>query len=99
MITTIFNIANKSIYEELRITERTHAIFNFIFHSGEFIGFICLLVIMRKPKRYNTILFSVFCSYSLLALFQFSDSQMILISCNFFIAFCYGNECLYYFMG
>ena len=60
MITAIFNISNKSICEELRITQRTHEIFNFIFHSGEFIGFICFLVIMRRPDGYNTILFSVF---------------------------------------
>jgi len=88
MTTTIFNVANKSIRAELRITERTHEIFNFIFHSGEFIGFICLMVIMRRTDRKSTVLFSVFASCSLLTLFQFSDSQMILMPCYFFIGFC-----------
>ena len=43
---------------------------------------------MRRPDRYNTVLFSAFTSCTLLALFQFRDSQMILMPCYFFIVFC-----------
>lgn len=88
MTITIFNVANSSIRADLRITEKTHAIFNFIFHLGEFISIICLMFIMRRPDRKSTVLFSVFASCSLLAFFQFSDNQMILMPCYFFIGFC-----------
>ena len=88
MTMTIFNVANTSIRAELRITERTHAIFNFIFHVGEFISIICLMFIMRRADRKSTVLFSVFGTLGLLSLFLFSDSQMILMPCYFFIGFC-----------
>jgi hypothetical protein len=88
MTMTIFNVANTSIRAELRITERTHAIFNFIFHVGEFISIICLMFIMRRADRKSTVLFSVFGTLGLLSLFLFSDSQMVLMPCYFFIGFC-----------
>ena len=81
MTTTIFNVANQSIRKELsanqsirkelRITEKTHTIFNFIFHTGEFISVICLMVLMRRPDRKSTVLFSVFATCCLIGLFQF----------------------------
>ena len=88
MTTTIFNVANQSIRKELRITEKTHTIFNFIFHTGEFISVICLMVLMRRPDRKSTVLFSVFAPCCLVGLFQFTDSQMILMPSYFFVGFC-----------
>jgi hypothetical protein len=88
MTTTIFNVANQSIRNELRITEKTHTIFNFIFHTGEFISVICLMVLMRRPDRKSTVLFSVFATCCLVGLFQFTDSQMILMPSYFFVGFC-----------
>ena len=88
MTMTIFNLANAAIRAELRITERTHNIFNFIFHLGEFISIICLMFVMRRPDRKSTVLFSVFGTFGLLSLFLFSDNQMILMPCNFFIGYC-----------
>ena len=88
MTMTIFNVANTSIRAELRITERTHAIFNFIFRLGELMSIISLMFLMRRPDRKSTVLFSCFASCSLLALFQFSDNQMILMPAYFFIGFC-----------
>ena len=85
---TIFNVANAAIRAELRITEKTHAIFNFIFHLGEFISIICLMFVMRRPDRKSTVLFSVFGTFGLLSLFIFSDNQMILMPCYFFIGYC-----------
>ena len=88
MTLTIFNIANTSIRAEIRITERTHEIFNMIFHLGEFISIICLMIVMRRPERKSTVLFSTLGSASLLTFFQFSDNQMILMPAYFFIGYC-----------
>ena len=88
MTMTIFNVANAAIRAELRITQKTHAIFNFIFHLGEFISIICLMFVMRRPDRKSTVLFSVFGTFGLLSLFIFSDNQMILMPCYFFIGYC-----------
>ena len=88
MTMTIFNVANSSIRKEVRISERTHAIFNFIFHLGEFISIICLMFVMKRPDRKSTVLFAVFGTASLLVFFLFSDNQMILMPANFFIGYC-----------
>ena len=88
MTMTIFNVANASIRKEVRISERTHAIFNFIFHLGEFISIICLMFVMKRPDRKSTVLFAVFGTASLLVFFLFSDNQMILMPANFFIGYC-----------
>ena len=88
MTMTIFNVANSSIRAELRITERTHGIFNFFFHVGEFLSIVSLMFIMRRADRKSTVLFSIFGTLGLLSLFLFSDSQMILMPCYFFIGFC-----------
>ena len=85
---TIFNVANASIRKELRISERTHGIFNFIFHLGEFISIICLMFVMKRPDRKSTVLFAVFGTASLLSFFLFSDNQMILMPANFFVGYC-----------
>ncbi len=88
MTMTIFNVANTSIRAEIRITEKTHAIFNFIFHVGEFLSIVSLMFVMRRPDRKSTVLFSVFGTLGLQSLFLFSDNQMILMPCYFFIGFC-----------
>ena len=88
MTMTIFNVANSSIRKELRITEKTHSIFNFIFHLGEFISIICLMFVMKRPDRKSTVLFAVFGTAGLLTFFLFSDNQMILMPANFFIGYC-----------
>ena len=88
MTMTIFNVANTSIRAEIRITERTHAIFNFFFHVGEFLSIVCLMFVMRRPDRKSTVLFSVFGTLGLQSLFLFSDNQMILMPCYFFIGYC-----------
>ena len=88
MTVTIFNLANASIREEIRITEKSHEIFNIIFHFGEFISLICLMIVMRRPERKSTVLFSLFGSASLISFFQFSDNQMILMPAYFFTGYC-----------
>ena len=88
MTMTIFNVANASIRAEIRITEKTHAIFNFIFNVGQFLSIVCLMFVMRRPDRKSTVLFSVFGTLGLQSLFLFSDNQMILMPCYFFIGFC-----------
>ena len=88
MTMTIFNVANASIRAELRISESTHAIFGLIFHLGEFMSIVCLMFVFRRADRKSTVLFSVFGTLGLLSLFLFSDNQMILMPCNFFIGFC-----------
>ena len=85
---TIFNVSNASIRKELRISERTHFIFNFIFYLGQFISIIRLMFVMKRPDRKSTVLFSVFGIASLLLFFLFSNNQMILMSANFFIGYC-----------
>jgi hypothetical protein len=88
MTVTIFNAANKNIREALQISEKTHSIFNFIFNVGQFLSIICLMIIMRKPDRKSTVLFSLFASCGLIGLFQFTDNQMILMPSYFFVGFC-----------
>ena len=88
MTMTIFNVANASIRAELRISETTHAIFGLIFNFGQFMSIVCLMFVFRRPDRKSTVLFSVFGTLGLLSLFLFSDNQMILMPCNFFIGFC-----------
>ena len=95
MTMTIFNVANASIRAEIRITEKTHAIFNFIFNVGQFLSIVCLMFVMRRPDRKSTVLFSVFGTLGLQSLFLFSDNQMILMPCYFFIGFCVMTMTVY----
>ena len=88
MTMTIFNVANAAIRADIRITEKTHAIFNFIFNVGQFVSLICLMFVMRRADRKSTVLFSVFGTAWLLSFFLFSDNQMILMPAYFFIGFC-----------
>ena len=56
MTMTIFNVANTNIRAELRITEKTHAIFNFFFPCWR-IPFNCILNVYyekSRQKKYST---------------------------------------------
>ena len=88
MVTTIFNSANPSIRASLRITNKTHSIFTFIYHVGQFISFICVILIMRRPDRKGTVLYSVFTTFAAVTFFQFTDNQMIIMPIYFFTGFC-----------
>ena len=88
MVTTTFNSTNPNIRASLRITENTHSIFTFIYHVGQFISSICVILVMRRPDRKGTVLFSVFTTFSAVTLFQFTDNQMIIMTIYFFTGFC-----------
>ena len=88
MVTTTFNSTNSNIRASLRITEKTHSIFTFIYHVGQFISSICVILIMRRPDRKGTVLFSIFTTFSAVTLFQFTDNQMIIMTIYFFTGFC-----------
>ena len=89
MVTNTFNSSNASIRASLRITEKTHAIFTFIYHVGQFISAICVIVIMRiQDQRKGTVLYSVFTTFAAVMFFQFSDNQMIIMTIYFFTGFC-----------
>ncbi len=88
MVVTIFNTANSNIRTALRITDKTHSIFTFIYHAGQFISALCVILVMRKPERKGTVLYSVFTTFGVCVLFQFTDSQMILMPSYFFTGFC-----------
>ena len=88
MVTTIFNIANLSIRASLRITAKTHSIFTFIYHVGQFISAICVILIMRRPDRKGIVLYSVFTTFAAVTFFQFTDNQMIIMPIYFFTGFC-----------
>ena len=49
MVTTIFNTANSNIRASLRITEKTHSIFTFIYHVGQFI-YVAMPVILKYGR-------------------------------------------------
>ena len=87
MVTSTFNSTNPNIRASLRITEKTHAIFTFIYHVGQFISSICVILVMRRPDRKGTVLYSVFTTFSAVTLFQFTDNQMIIMTIYFFTGF------------
>ena len=88
MVSTIFNTANSSIRASLRITEKTHSIFTFIYHVGQFISAICIILVLRRPDRKGTVLYSVFTTFAAVLFFQFTDNQMIIMPIYFFTGFC-----------
>jgi len=88
MVVTTFNSSNASIRAALRITDKTHAIFTFIYHVGQFLSAICILLIMRRPQRKGTVLYSVFTTFAAVMFFQFTDNQMIIMTIYFFTGFC-----------
>ena len=88
MVVTVFNTANANIRAALRVTDKTHAIFTFIYHVGQFISALCVILVMRRPERKGTVLYSVFTTFGVCVLFQFTDSQMILLPSYFFTGFC-----------
>jgi len=88
MVTNVFNTANSNIRASLRITDKTHSIFTFIYHLGQFISAICVILVMRRPDRKGTVLYSVFTTFAAVAFFQFTDNQMIIMPIYFFTGFC-----------
>ena len=88
MVVTVFNTANPQIRASLRITDKTHSIFTFIYHVGQFISAICVILVMRRPDRKGTVLYSVFTTFAAITFFQFTDSQMIIMPTYFFTGFC-----------
>ena len=94
MVTSTFNTTNQNIRAELRITEKTHAIFTFLYHVGQFVSAICVILVLRRPDRKGIVLYSVFTTFAAVTFFQFTDNQMI-INLFFYWILCYGNECLY----
>jgi F0F1-type ATP synthase assembly protein I len=87
-VTNIFNTANSNIRAALRITEKTHSIFTFLYHVGQFLSAICVILIMRRPQRKGTVFFSIFTTFFAVALFQFTDNQIIIMPIYFFTGFC-----------
>ena len=88
MVVNTFNSSNASIRAALRITEKTHAIFTFIYHVGQFLSAICIILVMRRPQRKGTVLYSVFTTFAAVMFFQFTDNQMIIMTIYFFTGFC-----------
>ena len=88
MVTSTFKTTNQNIRASLRITEKTHAIFTFIYHVGQFVSAICVILIMRRPERKGTVLYSVFTVFAAVMFFQFTDNQMIIMPIYFFTGFC-----------
>ena len=88
MVVNTFNSSNASIRAALRITEKTHAIFTFIYHVGQFLSAICVILVMRRPQRKGTVLYSVFTTFAAVMFFQFTDNQMIIMTIYFFTGFC-----------
>ena len=88
MVTTTFNTTNANIRASLRITEKTHKIFTFLYHMGQIISAFCVLLVMRRPDRKGTVLYSVFTTFAAVTLFQFTDNQMIIMPIYFFTGFC-----------
>ena len=88
MVVNTFNTSNASIRASLRITDKTHAIFTFIYHVGQFLSAICVILIMRRPQRKGTVLYSVFTTFAAVMFFQFTDNQMIIMTIYFFTGFC-----------
>ena len=74
MVVNTFNTSNASIRASLRITDKTHAIFTFIYHVGQFLSAICVILIMRRPQRKGTVLYSVFTTFAAVMFFQFTDN-------------------------
>ena len=61
MVVNTFNTSNANIRASLRITDKTHAIFTFIYHVGQFLSAICIMLVMRRPqKKGNSSLFSIY---------------------------------------
>lgn len=88
MVTNTFNSSNSNIRAALRITDKTHGIFTFIYKVGQFVSAICVILIMRRPQRKGTVLYSVFTTFAAVMFFQFSDNQMIIMTIYFFTGFC-----------
>ena len=88
MVTFTFNSCNANIRASLRITDKTHAIFTFIYHVGQFLSAICVILIMRRPERKSTVLYAVFTTFAAVMFFQFTDNQMIIMTIYFFTGFC-----------
>jgi hypothetical protein len=88
MVVNTFNSSNASIRAALRITEKTHAMFTFIYHVGQFLSAICIILVMRRPQRKGTVLYSVFTTFAAVMFFQFTDNQMIIMTIYFFTGFC-----------
>ena len=89
MVVNTFNSNNASIRASLRVTEKTHAIFTFIYHVGQFISSILVIVVMRiQDQRKGTVLYSVFTTFAAVMFFQFTDNQMIIMTIYFFTGFC-----------
>ena len=88
MVTSTFNTTNQNIRASLRISEKTHSIFTFIYHVGQFFSSICVILVMRRPDRKGTVLYSVFTTFGAVILFQFTDNQMIIMPSYFFTGFC-----------
>ena len=88
MVTSTFNTTNQNIRAELRITEKTHAIFTFLYHVGQFVSAICVILVLRRPDRKGIVLYSVFTTFAAVTFFQFTDNQMIIMPIYFFTGFC-----------
>ena len=88
MVTNTFNSSNANIRASLRITDKTHAIFTFIYNVGQFLSAIGIMLIMRRPQRKGTVLYSVFTTFAAVMFFQFTDNQMIIMTIYFFTGFC-----------
>lgn len=87
MTMAIFKAASVPIRNALLISNSTYEILTFVFHLGEFISTVSLMLLMRKADRKDTVLFSLFTAALLLMLFQFTESQMILMPAYFFLGF------------
>ena len=88
MVTNTFNSTNSNIRASLRITDKTHGIFTLIYNIGQFLSAICVILIMRRPERKSTVLYSVFTTFAAVMFFQFTDNQMIIMTIYFFTGFC-----------
>ena len=88
MVTNTFNSSNANIRASLRITDKTHTIFTFIYNVGQFLSAIGIMLIMRRPQRKGTVLYSVFTTFAAVMFFQFTDNQMIIMTIYFFTGFC-----------
>ena len=87
MTMSIFKAASVEIAKALLIRPETQEIFSFVFNLGQFISTISLMLLFRKVNRKLTVLFSLFTSSGLLMLYEFTENQMILMPCQFFLGF------------
>jgi len=99
MVVNTFNSNNASIRASLRVTEKTHAIFTFIYHLGQFISSILVIVVMRiQDQRKGTVLYSVyhFCCGNVFPILRQPNDYYDHLFFHWIL--CHGDECLYYFM-